>query len=212
MNKSTLVFVIIAAIGALIIGLFLNINLSPDESFSTEEKVAAVTFDSEVEQVLARQMAQLTPLLTDGAIVQAVSASNERNRNLQLEQILKLDRQWLSAESAIARAISESSASRKLVAFQEDHPGFSEIFVTDSVGLNVAQTNKTSDFYQADESWWIQTYNNGVGLAHHGLVEFDESARAEAISLYVPLYDSGTSKVIGVLKAVLSIAAIKIEL
>ena len=100
----------------------------------------------------------------------------------------------------------------KLREFQEENAGFYEIFVTDMYGLNVGQTNKTTDYYQADEDWWIGAYNMGEGRSYHGQIEFDESAQTEAISLYVPIIDPITDEVIGVVKVVMNITAIKIEL
>ena len=79
-------------------------------------------------------------------------------------------------------------------------------------GLNAGQTNKTTDYYQADEDWWIGAYNSGKGKASHGTIEFDESAQTEAISLYIPVMDGINNKAIGVIKAVVSITAIKMDL
>ena len=100
----------------------------------------------------------------------------------------------------------------ELVEFQKEHPEFYEIFVTDKLGLNAAQTNETSDFYQADEDWWIGAYNGGEGREYHGILEFDESAQTEGISIYIPVHDPDTNEVIGISKAVLSVDAIKSEL
>ena len=73
-------------------------------------------------------------------------------------------------------------------------------------------TNKTSDYYQADEDWWIQSYNEGQGKTFHGAIEYDESAKAEAIPLYMPIMDPDTNKAIGVMKVIIDITAIKMEL
>jgi hypothetical protein len=45
-----------------------------------------------------------------------------------------------------------------------------------------------------------------------GKIEYDESAMAESILIYVPVIDSGINKSIGVIKAVCDITAIKMEL
>ena len=73
-------------------------------------------------------------------------------------------------------------------------------------------TNKTSDYYQADEAWWTETYANGLGKSLFGAIEYDESALAEAIPIYVPITDPDTGSAIGVMKAVCDITAIKMEL
>jgi hypothetical protein len=76
----------------------------------------------------------------------------------------------------------------------------------------VALTNRTSDYYQADEDWWVKTYNGGQGIPSHGDVEYDGSAAAEAIAMYVPITDPETMTSIGVMKVLVDIAAIKMAL
>ena len=84
--------------------------------------------------------------------------------------------------------------------------------VTDKRGLICGETNKTTDYYQADEQWWITAYNLGKGKSYYGGIEYDESAMAEVISIYVPVIDPGINKAIGVIKAACDITAIKMEL
>ena len=83
-----------------------------------------------------------------------------------------------------------------------------EIFITGKKGLNTCQTNKTSDYYQADEEWWQATYNNGIGK---GEVEFDESAASQAIPLYIPIVDPETSEAIGVAKILVDLIFLKVR-
>jgi len=44
-----------------------------------------------------------------------------------------------------------------LRAFRELYPYHIEVFVTDAKGALVAATNRTSDYYQGDETWWQNT-------------------------------------------------------
>jgi hypothetical protein len=113
--------------------------------------------------------------------------------------------------SVVSQHISEP-VSEALLIFQEQNSGFKELFVTDMKGLNVGETNKTSDFLQADEAWWVGAFALGSGHAYWGDVEYDESARSESIPLYVPVMDASASRAIGVLKAVYDINAAKLEL
>ena len=62
------------------------------------------------------------------------------------------------------------------------------------------------------EDWWKEAYNQGMGKSYYGEIEYDDSARAEAISLYTPIMEPETGKAIGVMKAVCDITAIKMEL
>lgn len=169
---------------------------------------------SEVEKILDNKIFLVRDLIRHPTIIAEVKRANDDHQALSLQEILELDTRWRNAEGVddFIKPFITNEVAFLLIQFQEDHIGFSEVFVTDVYGLNVGQTNKTTDYYQADEDWWIGAYNSGMGKAYHGPIEFDESAQAEAISLYIPIMDPETSTVIGVVKAVVSIAAIKMEL
>jgi signal transduction histidine kinase len=88
---------------------------------------------------------------------------------------------------------------------------FAEVMVTDATGRLVAATNKTSDYYQADEAWWQNCYNDGRGRVLISDVIFDESAispqnvRGTLVAdLCLPIYDDAADparrKVVGVTK------------
>ncbi len=77
---------------------------------------------------------------------------------------------------------------------------FGEIFVTNIYGVNVAQTGKTSDYLQSDESWWQLAKENGL---HIGSLDFDESSEIYSIDISHKMIDS-TGNFIGVMKAVLN--------
>ena len=54
-----------------------------------------------------------------------------------------------------------------------DYKVFVEIFVTNKYGVNIAQSQRTSDYYQADEEWWQEAKKNGLFVDDVG---YDESA------------------------------------
>lgn len=187
---------------------------APDEADSSLEFLGEIILSKEVEAILDKKSLSIEGLVLDPVITSEVKKANRANEGLSLPKILELDQRWRNGEKAGSFIMSflENSVAVKLTEFQEANPGFREIFVTDEHGLNVGQTNKTTDYYQADEEWWVRAYNSGEGKTYHGLVEFDESAQTEAVSIYVPIRDPDTGRAIGVTKAVLSIAAIKAEL
>ena len=177
-------------------------------------KVITTLFAPEVEAVLDKKISQVTELLSDPVFINEVRKANEANQDISIDEILELDRRWRDTEGIdeFIKTFLENEIAIKLREFQRENFGFSEIFVTDMRGLNVGQTNKTTDYYQADENWWVGAYNAGEGRSYHGQIEFDESAQTEAISLYLPIIDPADGKIIGVAKAVVDITAIKIEL
>jgi hypothetical protein len=166
----------------------------------------------EVEVILAEKTAILSALAQEVSIISAVNMSNQTNESMSSAEIERLDAEWQSSETItpfIAQFMSNATA-QQLVAFQKANPEFKEVFIADAYGLNVAQTDKTSDYFQADESWWTDGYNEGRGSILHGSIEFDESSQTEAISIYVPVMQN--SKAIGVFKGVLDLSAISSEL
>ncbi len=173
-----------------------------------------VELSPEIERVLSKKIMTIENLARDPIIQSEVIDLNVKNKNLSEADIKALDDKW-RASKGVDETVKPYLTNRialKLLEFQEKNPGFPEIFVTDKYGLNAGQTNKTSDFYQADEQWWISAYEHGAGKSYHGEIEFDDSAQSEAISIYVPVKDIVTGAVLGVIKAVLSVTAIKAAL
>lgn len=203
----------VAVIALFLIGIFVFYWLpTQKETGDANPKTSTeATLAPEVEQVLIKETGYLEELIRDPAILSAVIASNKKDASLSKEDIARIDDEWQKSKGVtpfIQQFLSNSTAER-LLTFQKVHPGFKEVFVANAYGLNVGQTNKTSDYLQSDEAWWQNSYNDGVGKVSHGKIEFDESSQTEAISLYVPIIDPSSSKAVGVLKAVLDLSSIK---
>ncbi|HID23502.1 MAG TPA: hypothetical protein EYP14_14050, partial [Planctomycetaceae bacterium] len=175
-------------------------------SGSLEERLPAESpsFAPEVDTILRRKLETLKSLASDPAVVQAVQEGNRKSGPLTFKTIRELDEQWQNApvDSPLVEPLLTNRCAQALRAFQEQHNGFAEIFVTDQAGLVVGATNKTSDYYQADEVWWQLTFADGRGKARYGGIEYDQSAQSESVSLSVPVRDLQTQQIIGVLKAV----------
>jgi len=84
----------------------------------------------------------------------------------------------------------------------------SEVFVTNRYGAVVALSGKTTDYYQADEKWWIDAKQNGLSISD---VAYDESLGAYAVSVGIRI-DEQNKKFAGVMKVVLNIKEIFIIL
>ncbi len=168
---------------------------------------------SEVKTVLEKKTALVEELAGDARILSAVRAANAERSRLSNRDIASMDTRWKAAEATVdfVKPFLTSPCARALGAFQEAHDEFPEILVTDARGLIVAATNKSSDFLQADEAWWVETFKRGRQGGRTGPIEYDESTGSEAISVYVPLVDAEDA-VIGVIKAVCDLNAIKREL
>jgi hypothetical protein len=179
-----------------------------------DELATTPGFSEEVEAVLRSKAELVEELAAEPKVIDAVKASNEEHKDTTTSEILRLDEKWRATEGLddFIKAFMTNACAQLFMNFQDANDGFSEVFVTDEHGLIVAETNKTSDYHQADEDWWVDAYNDGAGKSYHGLIEYDESAMSESISVYVPVRDPETGKAIGVIKAVCDITIIKMEL
>lgn len=129
--------------------------------------------------------------------------------------IAERDEEWrqtpLQTSTPLMTEITTSALShdlrRKFFTFFElnyGYLGFSEIFVTNSYGVNIAQTNRTSDYLQADEEWWQRARKDGQYL---GGVEYDESSGIQGLTIAVRL-DDHNGDFLGVIKGVLPLQSL----
>ncbi len=151
----------------------------------------------------------LETLAMTPSLVDTVKAANEARAEFTEEDIKALDQAWIDDEPSIQAQVSEvanSPLSDYLKRFIAQNPDEVEVFVTDIHGLNVAMTDRTSDFWQGDEGWWKSTYSDGKGMPFIAAVEYDESSKAYAMNIGAPIYDPATNKVIGVLRGTLDVS------
>ena len=85
----------------------------------------------------------------------------------------------------------DSECGRHLQKIQNSALYFSEIFVMDNQGANVAMSDKTSDYWQGDESKFTESYKNGKGGLHIGDVEFDDSSQSYLVQISISIFYSG---------------------
>jgi len=96
---------------------------------------------------------------------------------------------------------------KQFVEFHEDRYGykaFVEVFLTNKYGANVAQTRKTTDYKQSDESWWQIAKAKGRYI---GDIEYDESAGVHGISIGIRI-NNEEGNLLGIMKAVLDVRGI----
>jgi putative methionine-R-sulfoxide reductase with GAF domain len=158
----------------------------------------------------------LTKIVQDR--VDEANASYTPDVAFNQQQIDALDQQWRAADKAdnnndpLVSGVLTSVVASELREFRDAFPENVEVFVTDKYGANVASTNRTSDYYQADEDWWQSAYNNGQGAIYIGQPEYDQSSNTFGLVLAVPLYKHGTREVTGVMRSTLDIKLILVIL
>jgi hypothetical protein len=136
----------------------------------------------------------------DPKVVAAIKAQNTKHASLDQASIIKLDKQWRAETSASSKPMINGILSNDLSAFLKGVKGkngalFTEIFVMDNKGLNVGQSDITSDYWQGDEAKWKKSYGAGMGAVHVGKIKQDESTQKFQSQVSVAISDGG--KVIG---------------
>jgi hypothetical protein len=134
----------------------------------------------------------LVELGNDPVIIAAVKAENGKGKSI--DQIKDMDQKWKDTPGIAdyMKALMESQCGKYLRKVQSSASYFSEIFVMDNQGANVAMTDKTSDYWQGDEAKFKKSFNNGTGGVFVDDVEFDDSSQAYLAQVSVPVKDGDT--------------------
>jgi len=145
---------------------------------------------------------QVRAWIKDPAVVNAVKAQNAKHASLTQADIDKLDKQWRAETGAssqpMIKAVLSNALSKFLVGKKEGSQGlYTEIFVMDNKGLNVGQSDVTSDYWQGDEAKWKKTYSAGADSIHISDVKKDESTQSFQSQLSLPVVDPANNQVIG---------------
>lgn len=161
--------------------------------------VAANEFQNELQALATGKIAEIA---SSGEVVSAVKAQNEKTAGYDQAKIDELDKQWRAEADAADQPMIDMVLENDLSAYLADAQGgsdglFTEIFVMDAKGLNVGQSDVTSDYWQGDEAKWKETFLKGKGSVHVGDLEQDESTQQLQSQVSVSVTDPATGDVIG---------------
>jgi hypothetical protein len=161
-----------------------------------------------VGELLARELSNLETLAVNNSLQEGVVARNATYADDEAAiqaQLLALDETWLTADDndPLIQSVLNDELVAEMKEFQTISPQHIEIFITDRYGALIASTNRTSDYYQADEEWWLEAYGAGFGGTHIGIPEYDESTDTLAINVAVSMFDRNadwSGRISGVLR------------
>jgi nuclear transport factor 2 (NTF2) superfamily protein len=114
---------------------------------------------------------------------------------LTQDDIDNLDQAWRNQADAGSGPLIEDLLSRSVSQYLRDQQRNSdglvaEVFVMDNLGLNVAQSDPTSDYWQGDEAKFQKTFGNGD-------VEFDDSSGYYQVQVSMTIDDPINGSPIG---------------
>ncbi len=152
--------------------------------------------------ITAHASAQVRPWLADPVILSAVQKQNAAHAGLTQADIDRLDQSWRAEVGAASHPMIDKVLGNDLSVFLTKKAAasnglYTEIFVMDNRGLNVGQSEVTSDYWQGDEDKWQKTFAAGPTSMHISDVEEDESTQTYQSQLSLPLTDPATGEVIG---------------
>ena len=135
-------------------------------------------------------------------VVQAVKAQNSRHAGLSQSDIDKMDKDWRAQTDAGSKPMIDAvlgNALSRFLADQKNATGglVTEVFVMDNRGLNVGQSDVTSDYWQGDEAKWKKTYLAGPEAVFVDEIEQDESTQQFQSQLSMAITDPASGEVIG---------------
>ena len=150
----------------------------------------------EINRLLTVKIRSIELLARNPVFVTAVRDQNADN--MSLSTIRQLDAQWQSdGGSTLKRRLQQNQAGRLLRRYVKENNTFTEAFLTDNQGANVAAYPPTSDYWQGDEDKCTLSFNQGDGQTHVGPIEEDASTQRTLVQISAPVYDQGET--IGVL-------------
>lgn len=142
---------------------------------------------------------EIKTLAHDAEVIEAVQEQNREHANLSQAQIEELDQTWRAqtgSGGALIDKVLSNDLSDYLKQVKTSAGGlYTEIFVTDDKGLNVGQSNVTSDYWQGDETKWKKPFE--TGSMHIGAVELDESTQTYQSQVSMPVVDPDSGNPIG---------------
>lgn len=152
--------------------------------------------------------------VAEASIIDAIHEQNTAHAQLDDAAIDALDQSWRSEadtgsgpmiDAILGRAISEQLKMNK--AQQGDL--VTEIFVMDNRGLNVGQSDVTSDYWQGDEAKWQKTFAVGPDVVFMDEIEFDDSTEQFQTQVSMSITDPADGSVIGAVTVGLNVEGLE---
>lgn len=197
----TLVALPLAAIGATVV--LGNGQAELRTAFGLQLSQVAEHMAAAVDAYMFRRIIDVSMMGRVPTLRQAAAAGS--TIPFDVERVRRLDREWQATNRApdeLSTTLTNPAAQLLRDTTRTD-PIYREILLTDRHGRLIAASNVTTDYYQADDPWWPEAFNDGEqGRVSISDVKWDESARALALQIAVPVPDPSSERPAGILMVV----------
>lgn len=162
----------------------------------------AAAQEKHVEPIMKLVESQMRGWAQKPEVVDAIKAQNAKHASLTQADIEKMDKQWIAETKAgdkpLVNAVLGNSLSGYLKKVKADGKGlYAEIFVMDNKGLNVGQSDVTSDYWQGDEAKWQKTFSAGPKAVLVDKITKDESSQTLTSQVSFTIIDPASGQPIG---------------
>ncbi len=148
-----------------------------------------------IDRLLVERQRQVTMLAGDPAIVAAAKDGSARASQMNLTALAP---DALEQRFNASRALGSAAAADALLGRIQRYLDVSALTVTDERGYNVLTTDRSSDFQQADEEWWVRAVREGVTPSS---ATYDEASGRVIVSLASVIREAEGSPALGVVSA-----------
>jgi len=169
--------------------------------FSSSTWVKKPVLTPELKKKLETNIIEIKSWLETPMFIDAVKTQNAKKKSI--DEIKKLDKDWVDIiknkkkENQLMKQLLNHPVGQWLRKKNKEERGrYPESFLCDNQGANVAISRLTTDYWQGDETKWIDSFNNGKGKTVIGNPKYDESTGSMQIHVSIPVIDNG--KTIGV--------------
>ncbi len=156
------------------------------QSFGERLAAAATNEARSMRVALTKDVEKLLLVLSSPDLVSRVA---ECNTPLPQSQRERLDAEWPTmpeSNSVLAQVLGHPLA-KVLGQLQQSDRRLDELMITDRYGQLIAASERTTDYYQADEDWWQKAFDEGKGRIYIERVSFDESSQAWTLNICLPI-------------------------
>ena len=187
------------------------LNVPPPDSSSEEIVDKEINFDK-----LSLEITGIEELVRVYDLRQSLRDSNQDFQEMEDVYLVieQREKEWTDTDWEVITPFMQELIDNKISEqlrehankYQEsfDYDLYPEIFVTNTYGVNIAQTGKTSDYIQNDELWWIRAKQDGLYISE---IHYDESADVYSADIAMRINDN-LGEFLGVIKAVTNVEQI----
>ncbi len=157
-----------------------------------------IRWDQEkLHSVLKSEIKRVSRMTQNPILIEAVVSQNAKG--LTMEVIKQRDERWKTSDTSdeFKQEMITSTAGRYLSNLMKSSKAYTEAFLTDNQGANVAASPLTSDYWQGDEDKWVKSFTPEGGAIYVGPMEWDDSSGYNAVQISVPVKQG--NNVIGVM-------------